>query len=85
MRETKSNYDARINSDGRGHFRVRVYLSSGDGYSSEMNEELFGEFCNRIGADFNVLSEAASGAVTVVNDIGLTNGDIVEFGFMTFH
>ena len=83
FREANSNFDARINSDGKGRFRVRVYLSSGDGYSSEMSEEQFREFCNRIGADCDILSEAASQAVTVVNDIQLSKNELREIGFTT--
>jgi hypothetical protein len=82
---TKSVYQARVNSDGKGRFRVRVFLSSGDGYSSEMLEDIFREFCGRIDVDFDLLSEAASEAVTVVDDISLTSDEIVEFGFANLH
>jgi hypothetical protein len=85
MKKARTNlaYDARVNSDGNGHFQVRLHRP-GESYSSEMNERVFGQFCARIGADPDVLSEAASQAVTVVDDIDLTSGEVVEFGFAKY-
>jgi len=82
--KAKTNrYDLRINSD-RLTYKVRVFQSSGDEYAALMQGQIFSEFCEKIGADFHVISDAFTPAFAgplTVDDVELTNDDLLKFGF----